>query len=133
MFSRQHNSGYTLIEVLVAMVILALALGALLRIFSGGLRNISVSDDYTRAVLIAKTQLHSAAALVPLATGSSAGIAGEKFKWTRTVENYPYSANSNLPLNAYTVTVDVEWPHAKSERHVQLISLVLGAAKRPAR
>lgn len=122
-----------MIEVLVAMVILALALSVLLQIFSGGLRNISVSDDYTRAVLIARTQLNSASALAPLSTGSSDGISDEKFRWTRTVENYEYSAATNTPLNAYTVTVEVEWANAKSERRVQLSSLVLGEEKRQTR
>ncbi len=126
MFSKRHSSGYTLIEVLVAMVILALALSVLLQIFSGGLRNISISDDYTRAVLIARTQLNSTGAIASLATGSSDGISDEKFHWTRTVENYAYSATTNVPLNAYTVTVEVEWSHAKSERRVQLSSLMLG-------
>jgi len=130
MSSKKFNSGYTLIEVLVAMVILALALSVLLQIFSGGLRNISISDDYTRAVLIAKTQLSSASALASLSTGSSDGISDEKFRWTRTIENYQYSADTDLPLDAYTVTIEVEWAHAKSERRVQLSSLVLGEEKR---
>ena len=49
---RTHSNGYTLIEVLVAFTILALALTVLLRIFSGGLRNVSVSSDGERVIFL---------------------------------------------------------------------------------
>ena len=57
MRSERRSGGYTLIEVLVAFMIMAMALTVLLRIFSGGVRNIDVSSDYARAVLIAESQL----------------------------------------------------------------------------
>ena len=56
-----RQSGYTLIEVLVAFMILALALTVLMRIFSGGLRNVSVSSDYAVATLIAESRLAATA------------------------------------------------------------------------
>ena len=132
MSCKRRSSGYTLIEVLVAMVILALSLSVLLRIFSGGLRNISVSDDYTRAVLIARTQLESAGVSSPLAAGSSSSVAEQEFRWTQTVENYVAFENADaitVPLAAYTVTVEVEWPHADSVRRVSLSGVKLGDAK----
>ena len=120
----RHSAGYTLIEVLVAMAILALSLGVLLQIFSGGLRNISVSGDYARAVLIAETHLDSAGASSVLSPGSSTGITEQKFRWTRTVEDYSFY--SDPILQAYTVTVDVEWPHADRVRRVTLKGIKLG-------
>ena len=130
--SKRRSVGYTLIEVLVAMVILALSLSVLLRIFSGGLRNISVSDDYTRAILIASTQLESAGVSSPLATGSTAGILEQEFRWTQTVEDYVPFADTetlSLPLRAFTVTVDVEWPQGDSVRRVSLSEVRLSAQR----
>ena len=60
MLPRRHSRGYTLVEVLVAFVILAMALSVLLRIFSGGVRNVGVSSDYAKAVLIAESRLATA-------------------------------------------------------------------------
>lgn len=136
MSSRRQGAGYTLIEVLVAMVILALALPVLLRIFSGGLRNIDVSGDYTHAVMIAEAQLNSAGSSSALVSGSSTGVADEKFRWTQSVQNYvpyPNSETTILSLNAYTVTVDVEWPHADSVRRVSLSSIKLAEKRRSLR
>jgi len=136
MLINRRQSGYTLIEVLVAMVILALSLTVLLRIFSTGLRNISVSEDYARAILIAEAQLESAGTGYVLAAGSTDGVAGQKYRWTQTIETYlpyPDSATIKVPLDAYTVTVDVEWPNADRMRRVSLSGIRLAEARRPER
>jgi len=131
-FDKRH-AGYSLIEVLVAMVILSLSLTVLLRIFSGGLRNISVSEDYARAILIAEAQLESAGATSYLAPGSSEGVADQNFRWTRTIEAYhPYPADDSfeIPLDAYTVTIDVDWPHAERTRSVSLSGIKIAESGR---
>ncbi len=136
MIPSRHSAGYTLIEVLVAMTILALSLGVLLQIFAGGLRNISVSGDYARAVLIAETHLDSAGASSVLSPGSSTGITEQKFRWTQTVEDYSFYSDPKLNpkldpiIRAYTVTVDVEWPHADRVRRVTLKGIKLGDKER---
>jgi len=127
-------AGYTLIEVLVAMLILALSLTVLLRIFSTGLRNITVADDYTRALLIARTQLEAVATSGQLANGSTVGVAEQKFSWTRTVEDYNPFANTatrRVPLRAFAVTVEVEWPGARSDRRISLHDVYLGEKSAP--
>ena len=122
-------SGYTLIEVLVAFMILALALTVLLRIFSSGLRNVSVSSEYAQAVLVAETQLAMAGITTGLQPGETHGSDGGKFNWTRVVTNYEpftvdYERSSEVP--AYYITVTVEWPHAGRVRQVNLSSVRLG-------
>ena len=130
MRNRSHSAGYTLIEVLVAFMILALALSVLLRIFSGGLRNVSVSSDYARAVLVAEAQLATAGVSDALVPGDTSGDDGGKFPWTRIVRNYvPFEGYDRgaLPVPAYHVTVIVEWPHAGSTRQIDLSTIRLGS------
>ena len=123
-----RQSGYTLIEVLVAFVILAMALTVLMRIFSGGLRNVSVSSDYATATLIAESRLAAAGIDVPLRPGESSGTEGERFAWTVSVEDYaprPGYRSAAKVVDAYRVTVTVEWPHGDDTRRVDLSTVRL--------
>jgi len=124
----RRNSGYTLVEVLVAFVILALALTVLLRIFSGGVRNVSVSSDYARAVLIAESRLASAGIEGILAPGETSGTEDERFQWVQTVHEYTPSLDyeaSAQKVPAYYVTVSVQWPHANGTRSIDLSTVRL--------
>ncbi len=128
MCTERQIKGYTLIEVLIAMMILALALTVLMRIFSGGLRNIAVSADYGHAVLLAEAQLASAGSGEALAPGETYGNDDDKFRWTRTVEAYvpnEFAERENLPVAAYQVTVVVEWPNSGRTRRLNLSTIKL--------
>jgi general secretion pathway protein I len=123
-----RQSGYTLIEVLVAFMILALALTVLMRIFSGGLRNVSVSSDYATATLIAESRLAAAGIDVPLVPGETSGTEGERFEWTVSVQDYepwPGYRSAAKGVDAYHVTVTVEWPHGDNTRRVGLSTVRL--------
>jgi len=128
MLSERRIQGYTLIEVLVAFMIMALALTVLLRIFSGGLRNISVSSDYAQAVLIAESRLAAAGIDGPLYPGETTGIDGEQFEWTRRVTEYvpsPVYSNAAQDLQAWHVTVSVAWPNGSNSRSIEISTIRL--------
>ena len=123
-----RQSGYTLIEVLVAFMILVLALTVLLRIFSGGLRNVSVSSDYATATVIAESRLAAAGIDVPLRPGETSGTEGERFEWTLSVQDYqprPGYRSAARGVDAYRVTVTVEWPNGDNTRSVALSTVRL--------
>ena len=120
--------GYSLIEVLVAFVILGLALTVLLRIFSSGLRNLSVSSDYSRAVLIAESRIAAASYDHTLLLGDSSGTEGERFRWTQHVSPYtPWLGYETTAegLQAVYITVRVEWTSGAAVRHIDLGTIKL--------
>jgi general secretion pathway protein I len=124
--------GFTLIEVLVAFMILTLSLSVLLRIFSGGLNNVAVAGNYAQAVLVAESQLAVVGRSEPLLVGQSFGESGEGFRWRRTIENYtPWEDDTALtvPVSGYRVTVEVSWTH--NGRNQQIILNSLRVQKRP--
>ena len=49
---QRHQQGFSLIEILVAFMILAMSLTVIFRIFSSGTRNVALSEDYAQAVLV---------------------------------------------------------------------------------
>src|SRR5665213_2161736 len=64
--SSQRQRGFSLLEVLVAFVILALVGTALSRLYSSSLRNASAAEEWSRAELVAEGQLSAASGAIPL-------------------------------------------------------------------
>jgi general secretion pathway protein I len=52
-----RNDGFTLLEVMVAVAILAVGMVSLFELFSGSLRSAKVSEDYTKAVMGAQKKM----------------------------------------------------------------------------
>lgn len=135
MMANRHQRGFTLIEILVAFMILALSLTVIFRIFSGGLRNVALSEDYARAVLVAESQLSAIGVSEPLESGVTSGKWDARFHWERVVERYlPWEEDKVLatPLLAYRVTVNVDWEYAGRDRQITLRSVRLKKAERTA-
>ena len=110
------DPGFSLLEVLVAFVILSLVATALFRLFSGALVNASAADDYTHAVLVAESALAEAAATVPLVEATNSGSAeGGRVSWTTHVTPYnPPDLTADveriaetMPTRLYRITADV--------------------------
>ena len=57
---RHAHRGFSLLEVLVAFVILALVATAIFRLIGGALGNAGVAEDVSRAVLVAQSRLDAA-------------------------------------------------------------------------
>ena len=111
---REH--GFSLLEVLVAFVILSLVATALFRLFSGALVNASAADDYTHAVLVAESVLAEAAAARPLVETTNSGSADDgRVSWTTHVTFYaPPGVSADvervaeaMPIRLYRITADV--------------------------
>ena len=135
MRTKRAQKGVTLIEVLVAFMILSMSLTVIFTIVSGGLRNVALSVDYARAVLLAESQLSAIGVTEPLQRGVTSGEWGERFHWERVVEHYqPWEQDRELdaPLQGYRVTVRVDWKHAGRSRQITLNSVRLKQAKRTA-
>ena len=75
--SRGPSAGFTLLEVLVAMVILSVAVVTLIQLASQGLRLLKASSDHQEAALLADRVLRNAD---PTAEGTASGQEGQ-FTW----------------------------------------------------
>lgn len=134
MSSKKREQGFSLLEVLVAFMVLALTLTIIMQIFSGGLRNIGRSDDHTRAVLLAESRLTELAAssLEPKELSGEAG----NFRWAGAITvagdellGGAAPVEVNNPVALYKIQVNVSWGEAEKARQVALNTLRLGAKK----
>lgn len=86
----RQAGGFTLLEVIVAVVIAALCLSALAQVFATGVRAAGAASDYTRAVTLAQSLLASAGVEKPLEEGAESGTTADgKLTWTLTVTQEP--------------------------------------------
>lgn len=90
--------GFSLIEVLVAFVILALVATALFNLFSASLNNVTAAAEWSRALTVAESRLEAAAAAQPLKEGSERGSSQDgRVQWQTTVAPYvPPEADPDL-------------------------------------
>ena len=110
---RSGDEGFTLLEVLVALVVLATAVVAILQLFGGGLRLARAAGDHADAALLASAKLAELEP-GPLTVGSTEGTEGP-YRWTRRISLDP----ELLPIEPDTpdtarmrlarVSVEVQW------------------------
>lgn len=124
-----RQTGFTLIEVLVAFVILVMALPVLYGIFSNGLRSVSLSEDYRTAVALAESRLAEIGVSEPLLDGDTRSSDDGRYTWLITSEEYsPWEDDGTapqLPVRAYRVVLDISWFTDGNQRSLSLTTIKL--------
>ena len=123
--------GMTLIEVLVAFVVLSVTMAVILQIFTGGFRNARLADSYTRAVLLAESKLAATGVEQPLVTRDTSGKTAE-MQWQIGVHPFEDGGATDrflLPIRLYQITVRVAWSEDSHNRQVILHSMRLGPSQ----
>ena len=132
--STRNDRGFTLLEVLIAFIIAALALGILFRGAVEGQAAGSVAARYAEALSRARSRLAAFDAAGPPAAGDQQGDDGGGFRWrvrtTLLMAGQPAPAGlggAGLAPALFTVGVAVSWSEGGHERAVQLDTRRLGA------
>ena len=127
------ESGFTLVEIVVALAILALSVTVLLGVISDGLRRTDLAARTAQATSLAQSLLGRLGTELPVQQGETSGELAGGFRWQARIEPYGDNADRDQwPVGAYHVSVDVAWGAGDAERSVTLTTLRLGA-KEPAR
>ena len=128
-----RDGGFTLLEVLAAFVIAALALGALTQAAGGGLQSARVAGHLQEALSRAKSRL-AAASLAPR-PGEASGDDGGGYAWrvrtARLLATPPQPADqgSTRPgVELYSIQVTVSWSLDGGTREVVLETRRIGLA-----
>lgn len=128
--------GFTLVEVVVAFVLLSLVLVAGFEVFTTGMRRAGDLEDRSRAMELAESTLARAGVEVPLQDSQQSGMSPDgRFQWTlaiRRAEEEGGDPNSPLANSyaLYRIDAVVRWSGAAGrERTFSLATAQLGAVK----
>jgi general secretion pathway protein I len=107
---RRADAGFTLLEVLVALVILGVAVVAAIQGFAQGLRLLKLAGDHQEAVMLADQKARE---VITPTEGRDEGTEGV-FRWERTVSPVPapdlQPASGAVPAwRVYQIAVRVQW------------------------
>jgi general secretion pathway protein I len=130
----RRAGGFTLIEVLAALVVAGLAMSAIVGVFGNSLAGNAVVSDTETALALAEERLALAGAVTVLRPGSDKGIFAGRFAWQTTVSRYvdggdsKETAQPNATELLYRIAVDIVWQDGRHSRQLALSTLRLGAA-----
>ena len=112
------QSGFTLIEVLVAFTIVSICLVMIIQLFSAGLKASKTTCDYTRAVVHAKDRMEELA-FDPV---QGSGEFEDGFTWQSEVE--PYNEPEESLFKLMKIKVIISWPDVgEKQKSIELLSL----------
>jgi general secretion pathway protein I len=110
---RASGRGFTLIEILIAFAILAVALAGLLRAFSGGLQATTRAERYGEAVLLARSVLERVGSEIAIQPGEQSGRGEDGAAWSVRMRPLEVPGEGNgqaSPYVPYEVAVTVVVP-----------------------
>jgi general secretion pathway protein I len=125
----RSEAGFTLLEVLLAVVILGVSLTTILLQFQTALHAGSISQDRTNAVIYAKEKLESLKIEDELSESSQSGTFENGYEWETEVSLYEYEDQADdisyedLRHETYKLRATVKWNSGINKRQVELITL----------
>jgi general secretion pathway protein I len=122
----QH--GFSLIEIIAALLILAIAFAALMQVAGGSISLTNNAADHAQAALWARSLLDSAGMEKKLQPGNSEGKFDDQYRWRLSVQPYqPSDAGGNSPMQIFKLDLDVIWG-GRRERSAHFSTLRLVSA-----
>lgn len=121
----RNEKGFTLLEIIAALTLLATAILALVQMFSGSLRQAAQADRYLNGVYLAQ-QKFSQLELDNFKSETLEGVFKNQEAYRWQLEILPYESalnNEEARINIQKIALRVYWEDAGQERQVQLVSL----------
>ena len=107
---RQSQAGFSLIEVLIALTILALSLAAFYQSFTIGAKTSHSAQMRTAAAMFAQSVMATKGVSALLEPGHDSGTDSAGFRWAVDVdEAMPVDDSLTKKLRVFDITVEVTW------------------------
>ncbi len=128
-----RERGFTLIETIVALVLVMIIGVMFFQIVLKGTRAARIANSHDTALIVARSQLAEVGHVRPLAAGQYGGRTHADVRWEIVITPYAARAEFDEAFNpqAYWATVTVNWRDKREEKNhkLRLKTLKLGSAQ----
>jgi len=119
------STGFTLLEVLVAIALLGIAVTMVLQLFSADLRAIAASEDYISAAAKAEAKMMEVLDNDTLTESSTSEITNDGYRLNVSVASIVSERTEPLPVALMDISVTVYWTKGANERSLSLRTMKL--------
>lgn len=124
----RRQSGFTMLEVLVAFIVFVLIFGAVLEALGMAMRNTRRSSEVSVAALWAQSKLDAIGTIEELDEGSESGDFDEKYRWQLEVRKQEVERSDGLsadsfPVELYRVELVVSWGERGHENQQSFVTM----------
>lgn len=128
-----NENGFSLLEVIVALSIMAIGYTTVFNLFSVSVQSVGTSSQYMRAVRLADSKLSEMEMMnYEVETLSGAFKNEDNYQWSMEIEPYESPLNdleNNIELSKVVLRVD--WRENQKQRSVELATLKLNGSSSP--
>jgi general secretion pathway protein I len=120
-----RTAGFTLLEVLVSMAILAICLTVIMELFSGGIKSGYLSGEYINAVFLAREKMEEVLVQKEIAEGTKEGESDSGYTWLVNIrpEEEKEEFLPKLPFSLFDIQVSVMWREGEHPKSFTLHTL----------
>ena len=125
--SKVHDTeGFSLLEVIVALSIMAVGFATIMQLFSGSIKSINLSEEYLKAVALANHKMDQLELNDFLTKKYSGEFENEpNYSWTLDLEPYENEVLNDEEENIQLakVTLNIQWNSRGKQRNVEIVTL----------
>ncbi len=122
------EKGFTLIETLVAIMILSISLVVIMQLFSGGLKAGKISDDYLHGIFHAREKMEELLISDDLLPGNYSGTFEDGYQWAAAVDivenpvetEEQAEISEKMPVVLLQIDLAITWTTGLREKHYRL-------------
>jgi general secretion pathway protein I len=127
---RRRARGFSLIEVIAAILLLAITFAALMEVAGGSIRLSQSAAQYSEVALWARTLLDTRYTLDPIQPGVTEGHFNKRYRWRLQVTPWVAPgvppAGNGITTQMYRLDLEVTWGEEPFEHHAHFSTLSIG-------